>query len=270
VNDERCLLCPSKKIADHCRAFILHRASLTGTSTHVRLVQYLICPEDTLLPSSQPSVELHIVLFPSETSPLAKQFWQHTGLGISSRLADYCLSLLPADLPTSPVLSPTSPIAPFKALNKHYSVKRTLRSPTLGSALSSSPNSQDVLSKDQSTYLEERYGRNLPVTAGHYAKRALRRRISDVLVKDSLEDSPQGPCAGAHDVEVGPSRRGVKNVTEDDVYLFQTGMSAIWSAHQLILGTRPPAKSVCFGYICPFSRPRCVLTTLSDSHTQIP
>jgi cystathionine gamma-synthase len=252
VNDEKCLLCPSKKIADRCRAFILNRASLAGTPTHVRLVQYLICPEDTLLPQSQLSVELHIVLFPSETSLLAKQFWQHTGLGISSRLADHCLSLLPADPPTSPVLSsPTSPRAvPFKALNKHYSVKRTPQSPPLGSALPSSPNPQDVLSTDQSTYLEERYGRNLPVTAGPYAKRALRRRISDVLVRDSLEDSPQGPRAGAQDVEVGPSRRGVKNVTEDDVYLFSTGMSAIWSAHQLILGARPPAKSVCFGYIC--------------------
>ncbi|OAX35922.1 PLP-dependent transferase [Rhizopogon vinicolor AM-OR11-026] len=249
VNDERCLLCPSKKIADRCRAFILDRASLAGTPTHVRLVQYLICPEDAPLPSSQPSVELHIALFPSEASPLAKQFWQHTGLGISSRLADYCLSLLPADRPTSPVLSsPTSSRAPFKALNKHYSVRRTMQSPLLGSALSSNPNPQDVLSKDQSTYLEERYGRNLPVTAGSYAKRALRRRISDVLVRDSLEDCPQGPCAGAQDVEVGPSRRGVKNVTEDDVYLFSTGMSAIWSAHQLILGARPPAKSVCYGF----------------------
>src|ERR1700709_2380234 len=60
VNDEKCLLCPSKKVADHCRSFILGRASLTGTPTHVRLVQYHICPEDTLLPSSQQGIELHI------------------------------------------------------------------------------------------------------------------------------------------------------------------------------------------------------------------
>jgi cystathionine gamma-synthase len=215
-------------------------------------VQYHICPEDTLLPSSQQGIELHIVLFPSEASPLAKQFWQHTGLGISSRLADYCLSLLPADPPTSPALSsPTSPRTPFKGLNKHYNVRRTPRSPPLGSAITTSSNPQDVLSRDQGTYLEERYGRNLPVTAGPYAKRALRRRISDVIVRDSLEDCPQGPCAGAQDIELRPSRRGVKDVTEDDVYLFPTGMSAIWSAHQLILGARQPAKSVCFGYILP-------------------
>ncbi|KAG0702048.1 pyridoxal phosphate-dependent transferase [Suillus ampliporus] len=247
--DERSLLCPSKNIADRCRSFILDRASLAGTPTHVRLVQYHICPEDSPLSSSQPTVELHIVLFPTESSPLAKQFWQHTGLGISSRLADYCLSLLPAESPTSPVLSsPTSPRAPFKASNKYYNVKRAPRSPSFGSTFPPCPNPRDVLSDDQSNYLEERYGRNLPVSAGSYAKRALRRRISSVLVRDNWEDCAQGPCAGASDIEVGPSHRGVREVTEDDVYLFSTGMSAIWSAHQLVLGARPPAKSVCFGF----------------------
>jgi cystathionine gamma-synthase len=120
-----------------------------------------------------------------------------------------------------------------------------------GSTLPLSSNSQDILSKDQSIYLEERYGRNLPLSAGSYAKRAMRRRIAGVLVRDNWEDCPNGPCAGAHDVEVGPSHRGVKDVTEDDVYLLPTGMTAIWTAHQLVLGTQPPAKSVCFGYIFP-------------------
>lgn len=246
--NEQCLLYPSKKIADRCRSFILDRASLTSTPTHARLVQYHICPEDTPLPSSQPTVELHIVLFPTDAWSIAKQFWQHTGLGISSRLADYCLSLLSPESPNSPVLSPTSSRAPFKALNKHYSVKRAPQSPSFGSALPPNLNPQDVLCKDQSTYLEERYGRNLPVSAGSFAKRAMRRRIAGVLVRDNWEDCPQGPCAGAHDVEVGPSRRGVRDVTEDDVYLFSTGMSAIWNSHQLVLGARPSAKSVCFGF----------------------
>jgi len=42
----------------------------------------------------------------------------------------------------------------------------------------------------------------------------------------------------------------VTDVTENDVYLFPTGMSAIWNAHHLALSsmTRPTAKSVCFGY----------------------
>ncbi|KAG1851949.1 pyridoxal phosphate-dependent transferase [Suillus subluteus] len=246
--NEKCLLCPSKKIADRCRSFMLDRASLAGTPTHARLVQYHIYPEDTPLPSAQPAVELHIVLFPADAWPFAKQFWQHTGLGISSRLAVYCISLLSAESPNSPAPSPMSTRAPFKALNRHYSVKRPQQLPSFGSTPPLSPNPQDVLSKDQSTYLEERYGRNLPLSAGSYAKRAMRRRIAGVLVRDNWEDCPHGPCAGANDVEVGPSQRGVRDVTEDDVYLFSAGMAAIWTAHQLVLGTRPPAKSVCFGF----------------------
>ncbi|KAG2156886.1 pyridoxal phosphate-dependent transferase [Suillus bovinus] len=246
--NEKCMLYPSKKIADRCRSFMLDRASLAGTPTHARLVQYHIYPEDTPVPSPQPTMELHIVLFPTDAWSFAKQFWQHTGLGISSRFADCCLSLLPAESLNSSVPSPTSPRAPFKALNKHYSVKRASQLSSFGSAPPPRSNPQDALSKDQSTYLEERYGRNLPVSAGSHAKRAMRRRIAGVLVRDNWEDSPHGPCAGANDVEVGPSHRSVKDVTEDDVYLFQTGMSAIWTAHQLVLGTRPPAKSVCFGF----------------------
>ncbi|KAF9225918.1 PLP-dependent transferase [Gyrodon lividus] len=267
INGERCLLCPSKKVAEHCRTFIFDRAVLAGTPTHVRLVQYSICPEDSLTTASptqqSPSVSplqwacLHIVLFPTEIFPIAKQFWQHTGLGISSRLAEYCLSLLPSQdtqspqSPASPSPSSISPRPPFKALNKHYSVKHAPRSPSLGDTRSlvlPSTIPPDVLSKDQSTYLEERYGRNLPLSAGAFAKRALRRRIAGVLVRDNVDDGPQGPCAGAQDVEIGPSNRGVQDITEDDVFLYPTGMSAIWNAHQLVLRARPTAKSVCFGF----------------------
>ncbi|KAG2069557.1 PLP-dependent transferase [Suillus decipiens] len=152
VPNEKCLLFPSKKIADRCRSFMIDRASLAGTPTHARLVQYHIDPEDTPLPSPQPTVELHIVLFPTEAWPFAKQFWQHTGLGISSRLAVYCLSLLSAESPHSPVLSLTSARTLFKTLNKHYSIKCTPQLLSFESALPLSLNSQD------------RYGRNLPVS----------------------------------------------------------------------------------------------------------
>ncbi|KAF8842963.1 PLP-dependent transferase [Paxillus ammoniavirescens] len=262
INGERCLLCPSKKVADNCRTFILDRAALAGTPTHVRLVQYFICPDEpsTTAPTTQqPSfvsparcAELHIAFFPAEIFPIAKQFWQHTGLGISSRLAEHCLSLLPSQdgsqSPSSTSPSPT-PRLSFKALNKHYSVKHSPRSPSLGDSRSTvSTTLSDVLSKDQSTYLEERYGRNLPLSAGAFAKRALRRRIAGVLVRDNMDDGPQGPCAGAQDIEIGPSSRGVQDITEDDVFLYPTGMSAIWNAHQLVLRARPSAKSVCFGF----------------------
>ncbi|CAL1698816.1 unnamed protein product [Somion occarium] len=227
------MLFPTRKIAEACRNFMVDRSSQSGKPVPVRLVQYVICPEDSS--SGKSCAELHIVLFPGDAFPLAKQFWQHTGLGVSSRLAERCLSMLPSEEPKPS--SPTSPRLPLKASNRHYSAKPSWSSPAV--------NPVEDLDKDHSTYLEERYGRNLPQGAAAGAKRAMRRRIAGVLVHDTPNDWCQ---AGKHDTEVGPSTRGIKEVSEDDVYLFPTGMAAIWNAHQLVLGVRPLAKSVCFGF----------------------
>lgn len=35
--------------------------------------------------------ELHAILYPPDLDPLAKGFWQHTGYGISSRYAKFCM-----------------------------------------------------------------------------------------------------------------------------------------------------------------------------------
>jgi len=110
-------------------------------------------------------------------------------------------------------------------------------------SISTTPN--DAISDDQSTYLEERYGRNLSQDAGTFAKRALRRRIAGVLLRDGPAD---WDAVGSADSELQPSTRG-PGVTEDDVYLYPTGMTAIWNAHQMISGVRPAAKSVAFGSV---------------------
>ncbi|KIP04742.1 hypothetical protein PHLGIDRAFT_31228 [Phlebiopsis gigantea 11061_1 CR5-6] len=235
VNGEQAMLFPSRKIAEMCRTFMLDRASQQGSEVPVRLVQFLISPENASA-STASSAELHIVLFPADAFPLAKQFWQHAGLGISSRLAEHCLSMLPDESkPTSPTVSATV-LTKRAGSNRHYAKKSASSPPTEIS---------EELSADHVTYLEERYGRNLPVAAANFAKRAMRRRIAGVLVHDAPSDWSQ---AGEHDAAVGPSTRGVKEVSEDDVFLYSTGMAAIWSAHQLALNTRPLAKSVCFGF----------------------
>lgn len=268
-------------MADHCRAFIVNQSSQLGSPVPVRLVQYLICPEDRQRnevdvadrslehersPLSSRSVDLHIVLFPADAFPIAKQFWQHTGMGISSRLADHCLSMLPDESsirPPSPTLNRS-----IQGRNKHYSAKGSISSAN-GAARNAfaSPHASltEDLSKDQSVYLEERYGRNLPVGSAAAAKHAMRRRIAGVPVRDSLEDCSGKPHAGGEDVEIGPSSRGVTDVTENDVYLFPTGMSAIWYAHHLALSSiiRPTAKSVCFGYVV-FHRNKSVILSCSS------
>lgn len=229
---------------------MVDRSSLSGPAVPVRLVQYSITPDANAPSPSSPisaplSIELHVVLFPAESFPLAKQFWQHTGLGISSRLADRCLSMIPEETPAA---SPVAPRKPTKPGNRHYAARSSPAPTPTSPTPPPFPSSQTAGSGDpedlDATYLEERYGRNLPVESAASAKRALRRRIAGVLVRDSPSDWAD---VGKPDIELRASTRGVSEVTEDDVYLYPTGMSAIWSAHQLVLGARPPAKSVCFG-----------------------
>lgn len=248
------MLFPTKRIADLCRSFIQSRSEFQP-----RLVHLFVCPGAS---ASSACADLHIVLFPSSAFSVAKEFWQHTGFGVSSRLAEHCLHLMESEASnislSKPASGPPSPTtrSPFKALNRHYgstvkgSPKTNAPPPTIVPEL-------EILSSDHSNYLEERYGRNMPLSYGPSAKRALRRRIARVLIHDpdaSLEGSPridadQNILAGQKDAAVGPSARGVTAVTEEDVFLYPTGMSAIWSAHDLIRSVRPDGKTVCFGYV---------------------
>lgn len=244
------MLCSTHKIAEQCRTFIQQRSAVLGSPVNARLVDLLISQEDkagvqvdrqTLVGSA---IQLHIVLFPGDAFSVAKEFWQHTGMGISSRLAERCLSLLPVDAPVA-APRPTSPVFsrfPTKGHNKHYSAAKS--SCKLPGPQMPAVNVED-LNKDHSTYLEERYGRNLPISSAAFAKKALRSRVAGVLVRDH---SDGGEC-GSEDKElvVGPSVRGVIDVTSSDVYLYPTGMAAIWNAHNLALQARPAAKSVMFG-----------------------
>lgn len=250
------MLFPTRKAGEACRLFIADRSSKVGPTVHARLIQLHVSPEkdasngivvdaQTIDPTV-PFSDLFIILVPSESFSFAKEFWQHTGMGISSRLADHLLSiLLPTESPNLPPQPPPSKII-GKVANKHYSAKRLSISPP------SSPVSHipvDDFTLDHNTYLEERYGRNLPHNAASSAKRALRRRIAGVLVKCP---HAKRDCISDENAVLGPSSRGVSSVSESDVFLYPGGMNAIWNAHQMLLHTRPEAKSVCFGFVRSF------------------
>jgi len=242
VNGESCLLFPTPTVANHCRAFIVQQAAKDGVHFPVRITQFLLHSDEkdreSCDPISRPGAEVHIVLFPGDKVQYARPFWQHTGMGISSRYAEHCLSLLPEEaVPASPTI-----YAKPRSAHKYYSVKEGRQS------LSTAP---DALCDDQSTYLEERYGRNLPQDSADFAKRALRRRIAGVLLRD---EAPDWEVVGSPNSELRPSTRG-PGVTEEDVYLYPTGMAAIWSAHQTLFAVRPAAKSVAFGSVF-FRNPR--------------
>ena len=296
------MLFPKQRIAEQCRSFIERRSSSNGTPVNARLLHLFICPENKPNPNdgsssssshgnnaiAQDGVDLHIVLFPASSFPIAKEFWQHTGQGISSRLAEKCLSLWPDDnnslLHHAVAQQRSSPVSsrfPSRGHNRHYSAVKIPSSPTKFDSPLSSPVVDD-LNKDHSVYLEERYGRNLPLAAAAFAKRILRSRVAGVLKENSSSSGGGGGCQGEFyreqkDLLEGPSTRGVAEVGVDDVYLYPSGMAAIWNAHNMALAVLPPAKSICFGFVflCTFFSP--LLTVLSlgpffniDFHTPIP
>lgn len=288
IGNERCMLFATKKVAEHCRSFIQRRCAERDppSSVTARIVHLFICPDDDNpdAPAGKDSngrkwdrnsiagscANLHIVLFPETAFSVAKEFWQHTGLGVSSRLAEKCLNLLsssgsPLTTASSSPPRPASPMssryAPKGRNNIHYSAVKpssrcrsgsvTAPLPTSlnGKVVSTNAAPREDFGQDHSIYLEERYGRNLPLSAAYFAKKVLRSRIAGVLRENGQGDQQQQLQADKVELDIGPSVRGVKEVSADDVYLYPCGMAAIWSAHNLALAVRPPAKSVCFGYV---------------------
>ena len=273
IHNEKCLLLPSRKAAEHCRSFVeLRTEQVLGRRYTARCVEERHGDPSVHggVNGGEKQVEvggagaeaeagimaLYMVLFDAAAYGVAREFWQHTGLGVSSRFAERFLSLL--ELSSSPSSSSSSalPVAALEGVggagvgggkkhNRHYSVNKD-RAWTRHYQGPSSP-ADNELGADGRTYLEERYGRNMPLGVAAFAKRALRRRLAGVWIKDvdgdggDLElDLPA--CAAG-----GASSRGVKSVAEGDVYLTPSGMTAIWTAHQCLLGVGPEAKSVCFG-----------------------
>jgi len=92
------MLFPTKRMAEQCQSYIQYRSQLVKEPVSGRLVHLFICPEDKnnlnyrekLSSDSIVSncADLHIVLFPGDAFSIAKEFWQHTGMGIFSRLAE--------------------------------------------------------------------------------------------------------------------------------------------------------------------------------------
>ena len=94
------LLLRSASAAKECQAFLAAR------DVTARILDY-----DR--PTARPGAEVHVVFFPEESFPIARQFWQHTGLGITTRLADYYIDLLGVSGPESMFESSntTSPVS---------------------------------------------------------------------------------------------------------------------------------------------------------------
>ncbi|KAJ2765911.1 Cystathionine gamma-synthase [Coemansia nantahalensis] len=245
---EAAMLFPSQACAERCAAFIYDQApkqqSLHSAGTgappayeipragQVRIVQYVVeaaSKEAAALGGASDAheggVAVHCVLFPEALFPLAKQYWQHTGNGVSARMADYCLRIERAN--------ETYSQAPGGDCCSGYRRGSPHHRATAAAAVPA-PETLAGADLEASAYIEERFGRNLDGKCAAEMKQALRRRIAGAL----------GPSSPTHDA--AGARSGAPP-SADDVYLMATGASAVFYAHQAVLGVRA-GKSVCFGF----------------------
>lgn len=239
------MLFPSHKVAEQCRSFMKqYYKEPTGT---LRIAEFEIAPIDSA--SELQKVPIHIVLFPQDAFPIAKQFWQHAGDIISSRLAEYCLRILDENKEHAANSNESD-----KSKADLYKPRQTMGSRSR-SHYSTKPSKKTEVKEEeaieQSTYLEERYGRNLPIKFADNAKIALRRRIAGVLIgeEEDLTDIVNKIAS----IDLKEQRelkgvRGIRGLSEEDVYLYPCGMSAIYHAHQISMMVGDDSlKSVCFG-----------------------
>ncbi|KAJ1952604.1 Cystathionine gamma-synthase, partial [Linderina pennispora] len=241
--NETAMLFPSQACADRCVQFIYDQApKQQGANSYalprqgqVRVVQHVVEPInkqaaalDTMGSVLKSAVTIYCVLFPEDLFPLAKQYWQHTGDGISARLADYCLNIARINEEYE------SATSPYTAVNGASVARRGSKSGySRGSVAQGLPSVDAALEAD--TYLEERFGRNFDLKYAAEMKEALRRRIADAMGEHSRAD---GADAGASKAA---------RLSSDDVYIVATGMSAVFHSHQALLKVRQ-GKSICFGF----------------------
>jgi cystathionine gamma-synthase len=234
TENEAAMLFPTHLTASRGRDFMSKRVP---EGTQIRILDLVPAAE------KERSEELAIIsprisaiLYPKEHFSVAKQFWQHSGEGVSSRRAEYCFALFREGFLVEPsTLTETKPSSPRVCKGPRRYQKKT------SVDFDSMNGSTEGEVQDPVQFVEERFGRNLNLTMTKNAKLAIRRRIAGSLTADvGLTE------ALALDMETATTRN-VPGFSEDDVYLYPTGMSSIFNTHRNIMQAKGPLEAVVFG-----------------------
>ncbi len=254
---EQAYLFPSRTVAARCVAFFKQQVPTLNSENYVRILEFrpISNPLGDAGKHHGPSVipTIAAVLFPRNQSNYAKIFWQHTGDGISSRRAELCQKafddgyLVAKDgrderfekLPISCHELGKGP--------RRYQKEKLPSDPQI--AFQARENGNGIAAhlkgldgKEHVQFLEERYGRNLDMSLASNAKLAIRRRIAGALTADvDLHE--------ALEVTETPllRTRHVHGFSEDDVYLWPSGMSSIFNTHRIMMASRGAMKSISYG-----------------------
>ncbi|GAA99437.1 uncharacterized protein L969DRAFT_93898 [Mixia osmundae IAM 14324] len=209
-SEEIAWLFPSFRIAQDCQTFLANRRPrLPSRYSAFR------CPNA----DNEQELVIHAVILAVEPTNAGKQYWQHSGNGISSRRAERALALIAGSAAYATNGHAPPPARPVRAAsgrgfarNRHYAKKGSISS---SADLLASPKADDMTSSidslasngssssreaqltgskdgqqdetDLTAYLEERYGRNLSAQFAPLAKLALRRRIAGCMRDDATD-----------------------------------------------------------------------------------
>jgi cystathionine gamma-synthase len=226
---EAAMLFPTHATASRCRNFFVRLAP----EVEVRVVD--------LIPSAEKerteeldviSPKVSAVLFPQDLFSIAKQFWQHSGDGVSSRRAEYCHHLFRKGL----LIEAASLNQPSRVCKgpRRYQKKTSIDLNNLDGATNGEV-------QDPTQFVEERFGRNLNLSKAKNAKLAIRRRIAGSLTADV--DLTEALSLNKDNAKT----RHVAGFSEDDVYLYPTGMSSIFNSHRNLLRAKGPLKAIVYG-----------------------
>lgn len=249
--DQQGMLFPSKKTARRCLDFMKSKGASLGGIDQVKVVDLVLDRGQTkseLLTKVSPSISA--VIFHKELFPVAKQYWQHSGDGISSRRAEFCHGLLQDGL-----LVEETPLQPsVNGFEQHRKGPRRYQRASVdisppqphktrdgGKSPIEATSNGTTENLESSQFLEERFGRNLDVSFVDHAKSAIRRRIAGSLTEEI-------DLAAAPSPDMSSNMRGVSNLSEDDIYLYPCGMNSIFNIHRMMLQFRAPLKSISFGF----------------------
>ncbi|RFU75498.1 cystathionine gamma-synthase [Trichoderma arundinaceum] len=247
---QRAMLFATAGAARRCLEFMRQRVSQQVCSQIYVINLILDTSKDPSPLLKQLAPTISGIIFPQDSFPVAKQYWQHTGDGISSRRAEFSHELFKhgqfiavteqqphRSLPEKPIRGP----------------KRYLRADSTSTASASGPNSAGSEIKGLSSsenpeearesfhFLEERFGRNLDLTQVSRAKSAIRRRIAGSLAGDADMNDETKTHSEANS-------RGMESLDETDVLLYPSGMNAIFNAHRALLAALGSYKSINFGF----------------------
>ena len=240
------MLFPTSKIASRCASFIREH-DRDNVSAGLKIIHLVL---DTANPSSAAlrplSPTISAVIYAAEAFPYAKQYWQHSGDGVSSRRAEFCHGLFRDGLlvlderPRSPVSHDQKPCRGPRRYQRPLSLDHAV-SQVPKSSVAPSQKADAREAQETSRFLEERFGRNLDISFVEPAKSAIRRRIAGALKGELDFEATPLP-------EMVPNSRGFANLEEDDVTLYPCGMNAIFNAHRYLLDARGPMRSINFGF----------------------